>query len=214
MSQPRVSVCLPVLNQAEWLKESIASVVAQTLPQWELLILDDGSTQDIKSVVDSFNDKRIQYFRFEQNKGIPHGSNFLLKKAVGEFVCLLASDEVIAPEKLSIQTEYLDQHPKVDCVWSLPSRFNQKQIAGPFGKREEWEQYALRAHNRSREAWIRTLVQLESIPIGGCGFMMRKRVMDELGYLDPTLTIMSDHELYCRFFEKYTGVIIPYMRSE
>ena len=211
MSQPRVSICTSVLNQSAWLKESIASVVAQTYKEWELLILDDGSTEDIKAVVDSFNDQRIQYFRFDQNRGVPHGSNFLLKKAVGEFVCLLAADEWIWEGKTELQVKYLDANQHVDCVWGLPGRFNDLPIMGEMGLRHEWEQVALRAHNRSREAWIRTLLNLESIPIGGCGFMMRKRVMDELGGLDPTLTVLSDHELYVRFFQKYTGVVIPYL---
>lgn len=211
MNQPRVSICTSVLNQSEWLKESIASVVAQTYPDWELLICDDGSTEDIKGVVDSFNDPRIKFYRFEQNKGVPHGSNFLLKKAVGEFVCLLAADEVIWERKTEVQVAYLDANPKIDAVWGMPYRFNDKPITGPMGPRQEWEMVALRAHNRSRAAWLRTLVNLESIPIGGCSMMMRKRVMDELGGLDPSLSIFSDHELYCRFFEKYNGVIIPYL---
>ena len=208
---PRVSICTSVLNQSEWLKESIASVVAQTYKDWELLILDDGSTEDIKSVVEAFNDKRIQYFKFEENQGVPHGSNFLLKKAVGEFVCLLAADEVIWEKKTEIQVAFLDANPKVDCVWGMPYRFNDQPIIGKMGPRNEWEMVALRAHNRSRAAWIRTLLNLESIPIGGCSFMMRKKVMDELGGLDPNLTIFSDHELYVRFFQKYTGVVIPYL---
>ena len=211
MNQPRVSICTSVLNQSEWLKESIASVVAQTFKEWELLILDDGSTEDIKSVVDGFNDQRIKYFRFDQNKGVPHGSNFLLQKAVGEFVCLLAADEVIWEEKTKLQVEYLDSNLHIDCVWGLPYRFNDMAITGNMGRRHEWEQVALRAHNRSRESWIRTLLNLESIPIGGCSFMMRKRVMDELGGLDPNLTIFSDFELYVRFFQKYNGVMIPYL---
>jgi glycosyltransferase involved in cell wall biosynthesis len=89
----------------------IASVVASTFTDWELLIVDDGSTEDIKAVVESFNDKRIQFFRFDENKGIPHGSNFLLAKARGEFVCLLAADEWIWDKKLEVQVKYLDENP-------------------------------------------------------------------------------------------------------
>ena len=211
MNQPRVSVILPVLNQSEWLKESIASVVAQTFKEWELLILDDGSTQDIKSVVESFNDKRIQYFRFDENKGIPHGSNFLLKKAVGEFICLTCADEWFWTEKLAVQVKYLDETPAVGCVWGLPGRFLGKSIGGEMGRRPDWEQYALKAHNRSNAQWLKTLLMLENVPLGGCGLMMRKTVMDDLGGFDTNLKMFSDHELYCRFFEKYTGTVIPYL---
>jgi glycosyltransferase involved in cell wall biosynthesis len=208
---PRVSICTSVLNQAEWLKECIASVVASTMTDWEMLIVDDGSTEDIRSVVESFNDKRLRFYRFSENKGIPHGSNFLIAKARGEYICLLAADEWIWDKKLEVQAKYLDENPKIDCVWGMPGRYNQHALTGEMGPRPEWEMNLLRAHNRSREAWLRTLINLESVPIGGCGFMMRKRVMDELGGLDPNLTTFSDHELYCRFFEKYTGAIIPYL---
>jgi len=200
---PRVSICSQIRNQCEWAKEMIASVVAQTYPNWELLIVDDGSTEDLKTVIESFNDPRIQYFRFDENKGIPFGANFCLKRAVGEFVGLLAADEVISPEKLEQQLEYLDSHPGVDAVWGIPGR-------GPFGKRTVLEQNQLRAHNRSNEAWLRTLVQLEGVPIGGASLLMKRSVMESLGYLDENLTVFSDHELYCRFFEKHVGVVLPY----
>jgi len=202
-TKPRVSICSQVLNQSEWLKEMIASVVAQTYPNWELLIVDDGSTEDIKAVIDSFNDERIQYFRFDENQNVPFGVNFAMKKAVGEFVCLLAADETISPEKLEQQLAYMDAHQGVDCIWGLPG-------PGPMGERPQWEQFALLAHNRSNEAWLRTLVQLENVPIGGGSMMMKKSVMDELGYMDETLRTFSDHELFCRFFEKYVGVLLPY----
>ena len=211
---PRVSVCLPVLDQSEWLKEAVASVVAQTFKEWELLIFDDGSTHDIKAVVDSFNDKRIKYHRSDQNLGVPHGMNILMKKAVGEFVCMHAADEVIHNEKLAIQVKYLDEHPVVGSVWGLPCRFNGQLILGPMGKREEWEQNILRAHNRSRYAWIKSLVSGSNIPLGGCSMMMRKTVMDELECMDPRLKVFSDHEMYCRFFERYTGAMIPYLLAK
>ena len=202
-TKPRVSICTQVLNQSEWLKEMIASVVAQTYSHWELIIVDDGSTEDIKAVIESFNDNRISYHRFDVNQGNPTGSNYALRRAKGEFVGLLSADEVISPEKLTEQLEYLDTHPNVDAVWGIPGR-------GAMGKRTVLEQNHLRAHNRSREAWIRTLINLENVPIGGASMLMRTKVMDELGYLDESLNVFSDHELYCRFFEKYVGVILPY----
>lgn len=181
----------------------IASVVAQTYKGWELIVVDDGSTEDVKSVVDSFADERISFHRFPENKGIPHGANWALERIKGEFFCLLAADEVISPEKLEEQLAYMDATPAVDGIWGIPGR-------GQFGKRPEWEQNEYRAHNRSREHWLRTLLNLEGVPIGGASFLMRRKVLDSIGYLDPSLTIFSDHEFYCRFFEKHEGRILPW----
>ena len=200
---PRVSVCCSVLNQAEWLREMIQSVVAQTFKNWELIVVDDGSTEDVKGVVESFNDPRIRFHQFPENRGIPHGANWALKNMRGEFFGLLAADETIDAHKLEDQVAYMDANAAVDGIWGIPGR-------GPFGPRPLWEQYALRAHNRSNEAWLRTLLNLEGVPIGGASFLMRRSVLDAIGYLDENLTIFSDHEFYCRFFEKLTGRILPY----
>lgn len=186
----------------------IQSVVNQTYQDWELLIVDDGSTEDLKSLMESFNDKRVKYLKlYEGNKGVPHGTNLALKQARGKYVCMIAADEILDKFKLVDQVSYLDNNPKVDCVWGLPGNGDDNF---PMGPRPEWEQYALVSHNRSKYAWLRTLLNLEQIPIGGCGLMMRRSVMEELGYLDESLTVFSDHELYCRFFKNHTGVILPH----
>jgi glycosyltransferase involved in cell wall biosynthesis len=205
---PLVSICSQVLNQKDWLKEMLQSVVDQTYPNWELLIVDDGSTEDIKSVIESFNDKRIKYYRFDERKGIPFGTNHAIKQAQGKYICLMAADEIYWKDKLKEQVAYLEANPKVDACWGLPGSGSWQGV-WPLGHRPSWEQYTLRAHNRSREAWLRTLLNLENIPIGGLGLMMKKSVMDDLGGLDENLTLFSDHELYCRFFEKYVGAILP-----
>lgn len=206
---PLVSICSQVLNQSVWLREMIASVVASTYQNWELIIVDDGSTEDLLSVIQSFNDPRLSYIRFGENRGVPIGTNFALKRASGKYVCLLSADEVITPSKLKDQVEYLEANPAVDCVWGLPGS-GSDGVKYEMGPRPEWEQYAMNAHNRSRLAWLRTLLNLEGVPIGGASFMMKKSVMDSLGGLDEGLMVFSDHELYCRFFEKYVGVILPY----
>lgn len=206
---PKVSICSQVRNQSAWMKEMIESVRAQTFRNWELLIVDDGSTEDLKAVVDAFNDKRIKLFRWDEGRGVPKGTNYALKQAVGKYVCIIAADEVIEKDKLREQVAYLDANPSVDCCWGLPGS-GSFDGTFPMGPRPEWEQYALGAHNRSNEAWLRTLVNLENVPLGGVSLMMKRSVMDELGGLDESLTLFSDHELYCRFFEKYTGVMLPF----
>jgi len=202
---PRVSICSQIYNQKEMAMDMISSVVAQTFENWELIIVDDGSTDGLQGAIElNFqNEARIRFIRFEENKGIPFGINHALALANGEFVCLLAADETLDKYKLEQQLHYLDEHKDVDCLWGMPG-------VGDFGQRPEWEQYFFKAHNRSNEAWLRTLINLEHVPIGGCSLMMKRSVMHDLGYMNENLTMFSDHELYCRFFEKgYKGHLEP-----
>lgn len=183
----------------------IASVRAQTFEDWELVLVDDGSTEDISAVVKEFNDPRIKYHRFPENKGIPHGLNYAFENAIGEFLQPLSADEWIEDEKLAVQVKYLDAHHDIGCVWGLPGT----QALG-MGERPSWEQYALRAHNRSRESWIRTLLRLENIPIGGASMLMRTSCYKEIGGFDPDIFYCSDLEWFVRFFSKFEGRVLPY----
>jgi glycosyltransferase involved in cell wall biosynthesis len=212
MSGIRASICTSVLNQSDLLKGMIESVIAQTFKDWELLIVDDGSTEDILSLCKSFNDLRVRYFRCDENLGVPHGSNFTMETAVGEYAQWLAADERIAPDKLELQIAYLDEHPGVDAVWGLPTYFAGNRIQdSSFGRRPDWEQYGLRAHNRSNEAWLRTLLNLEAVPLGSCSMLARRSVLRDLGRMDEKLKAFSDHELFCRFFSAgKVGVVLPY----
>jgi len=193
---PKVSVCCSVLNQSEWLKDMIASVLAQTFRDFELIIVDDGSTEDILGVVEAFKDDRIRFFKFDKNRGIPHGINFAFEQATGEYVQPLAADEQIAPDKLEHQVKFLDENKGIAAVWGLPRN-------GEMGERPEWEVYALKAQNRSRAQWISTFVNLDYVPLGGCSALWRKTLFKDVGYFDPSLTMFSDHEWYLRFIEKF-----------
>lgn len=176
----------------------IASVLAQTFKDWELIVVDDGSEPALKVP----DDPRIRYVP-RLHLGVPHGMNHALTLAQGEYVGLLSTDERIWEEKLAIQVEYLDKHPEIGAVWGLPQQ-------GPLGERPSYEQLGLRAHNRSREAWVRTLLNLESIPIGGASMLMRKSCIEDIRYFAPEHFTTSDLEWFVRFFKKYDGRILPY----
>lgn len=197
MSAQRVSVCTSVLNQQEYLDRMIKSVMAQTMPDWELIVIDDGSDTPITVA----QDERIQLIRWDKNRGIPHGLNAAFELASGDYVQPLSADEWIDENKLALQVAYLDGNPQIGACWGLPGK-------GQMGVRPEWEQYALLAHNRSRDAWVRTLMNLENIPIGGAGMLMRTEIMHELGGFDPQFFHVSDLELFVRFFQKHDGHIL------
>ena len=205
----KVSVCCSVLNQSGWLVDMIASVMAQTHQDWELIVIDDGSTEPIRQVVEKFNDPRIVFERFDTNRGIPCGINHAFRMATGDYIKPMAADEMLTPDALAVQVAYLDAHSEINCVWGMPQfcgNYENKEV----GVRPSWEQYQMKAHNRSREHWLRCLLLLEYVPLGSCSALWRRSVFDSIGYFDPSLTAFVDHEWYVRFFEKHMGWVIPH----
>ncbi|GGF46955.1 glycosyltransferase family A protein [Echinicola rosea] len=95
-----ISVIIPTYNRAKMLPRAIESVIQQTLKEWELIIIDDGSTDNTKSVVDEFlSDKRISYL-YQENRGVSAARNLGTEKAIGNFFCFLDSDDWVKKEWL------------------------------------------------------------------------------------------------------------------
>ena len=95
-----VSVIMPSWNTARWIGESVKSVINQTYKKWELIIVDDCSTDNTDEVVNSFDDKRIKYFKNEKNSGAALTRNRAIKEAQGEWIAFLDSDDLWNENKL------------------------------------------------------------------------------------------------------------------
>ena len=107
-----VSIITPVYNAARWLPETLASVQAQTLTDWEHLLVDDGSTDESAMIVvgAAVADRRIRLLRTAQNSGPGAARNVALDAARGRFIAFLDADDVWYPEKLAKQTAWMESH--------------------------------------------------------------------------------------------------------
>lgn len=122
-----VSIIMPAYNSAEYIYESIKSVQEQTYVNWELIVVDDCSTDGTDSVVRSFSDDRIVYVKNEKNMGAAVSRNRALKLAKGKWVAFLDGDDVWLPEKLEKQIKfmlendykftYTDYRIRYNCEW-------------------------------------------------------------------------------------------------
>lgn len=110
MIEGLVSIIMPSWNTGRFIAESIQSVVNQTYPNWELIIVDDCSTDDTDAVVASFRDDRIRYFHNDQNSGAALTRNRALREARGEWIAFLDSDDLWAPEKLEHQLRFMEEN--------------------------------------------------------------------------------------------------------
>lgn len=106
-----VSIVMPAYNSAAFIAEAITSVLAQTYENWELLIIDDCSTDSTEKVIAPFlNDARIRYLKNECNSGAAITRNRALQEARGEWIAFLDSDDVWMPEKLERQLAFMERH--------------------------------------------------------------------------------------------------------
>ncbi|MFM1793365.1 MAG: hypothetical protein RLZZ252_1719 [Bacteroidota bacterium] len=117
---PFFSIILPTYNRASFLSRSIGSVVTQDFQDWELLIIDDGSTDHTKEIVNSFNDQRIKYF-YQENSERSSARNNGIKLATGEWICFLDSDDEYLQDHLKIFHEEIESNdtPKMLVTGNL-----------------------------------------------------------------------------------------------
>ena len=123
-NQPLVSIIMPVYNFEKYISEAIESVLSQSYQNWELLIVDDGSTDHSPEIIDRYTQKdvRIQSFH-NKNEGVSAARNFALSKISGELVTFIDSDDVYHPDRLHRMVQIFEKYPNCDIVFSRHTEF-------------------------------------------------------------------------------------------
>lgn len=115
-SLPLVTVFITAYNSEKYISQTIESIINQTYPNIEILIVDDGSTDNTTEIVQSFKDKRIRLLKNEKNMGIPFSRNIGLAKAKGDFIAIIDADDIAYRKRLEKQIIYLNKNPDIDVV--------------------------------------------------------------------------------------------------
>lgn len=110
MSNDLVSIIMPSYNTGKYIKKSIESVISQTYKNWELIIVDDCSTDNTENIISQFTDKRIKFFKNEKNSGAAVSRNKALREAKGKWIAFLDSDDLWLPQKLEKQINFMDKN--------------------------------------------------------------------------------------------------------
>ena len=118
MPLPSLSIIMPAYNAENHISHAIKSILNQTHEDFELIIINDGSTDSTKQIIHSFDDDRIKYTENENNSGIVTSRNKGLKLAVGEYVGMLDADDIAYPEKFKEQITFLEQNKDFGIVGS------------------------------------------------------------------------------------------------
>jgi glycosyltransferase involved in cell wall biosynthesis len=193
---PLVSIVLCTYNRASLLPRAIHSVLRQSYQEWELIIIDDGSTDSTRRIVKTIipDDKRIRYYH-QRNTGLALARNAGLKEAAGAFITFIDSDDEYAEDHLMRRVRYLMTHPRTAMI------HGGIQLIGPQRKH-----YVVDLKNPGRK------IHLRRCHIGGT-FFMRKEVFHKTGGFRK-MPFGEDFDLYTRAAEHFhiTKVLFPTYR--
>lgn len=192
-NRPKVSVCIPSYNHARFLPAAIESVLAQTFKDFEIIIVDDGSTDESLEIARHYAADYPALIRVfthpeQHNKGVSATVNLAYQKTRGEYWSGLPSDDVLHPDKLAHQVEILDAHPDVGWVYGpgvyIDEEGRRLLEMGLFG-----------SDVRSEPDSLEGLIQRNVVP--GMSVLMRRSVSEAVGLHDESL-VYSDWEYWIR----------------
>lgn len=126
MSIPLVSAIMPVYNEEDAIKEAIDSICSQEFQNWELIIIDDGSTDSTSRIIHQINDERIRYY-YQENKGRGAARNKGLLKARGDYIAITDADDISLQDRFSKEVRFLESHPEYYVVSGQVMHFNDRE---------------------------------------------------------------------------------------
>lgn len=190
---PKISIIIPVYNGAKFLDKTIQSVLAQTFADWELIIIDDQSTDNSRDIIKSLesSDQRIHSVFLEKNSGGPAiPKNIGLESAKGEFIAFLDQDDVWLPEKLEKQFGLFEfsNKPKLELVSCFVN------IRDKEGK-------LLSQHNKNyRNDIVKHLTKINFLMTSSC-IMVKREVFKKVGVFDSQFKVNDDWDMWLRIAE-------------
>lgn len=188
---PAVSVVLPTYNRSHLLSRSIQSVLSQAYSDFELIIVDDGSTDDTEKVVKSFKSNKIKYIRHRDNKGLSTSRNTGIRAARGKYIAFQDDDDEWMPEKLEKQIKAFETAPSaVGVVYTGFHRINIKK------------NYETPARITRREGYIfSSLLRQQFVPPQSA--VIKRDCFEKVGMFDESFIVMEDWELFLRMAQYY-----------
>lgn len=195
-SWPRITVVTPSYNQAEFLERTIQSVLNQGYPNLEFIIIDGGSTDGSVEIIRKY-EKQLAYWVSEQDAGQTDAINKGWKKATGQIIAYLNSDDTYMPQAMKNVASYFGRHPEVDAVYGTCNLIDEydKVI-------NVWEPSKFN---------LKALIRCGISTIPQQTVFFRSKILDDIGFLDSSLRHVMDYEYWIRIGQKFNFKKIPYI---
>lgn len=186
-----VSVAMPVFNAAATVREAVQSIQAQTLPDWELVIVDDGSTDGTRPILEDLAkcDPRIRLLA-RPHRGVAEAANEAIRECRSDLVARMDADDVSLPERLEAQVALALARPELTVIGCLIECFPRETMSDGMSRFEAWLNRLIEHEDIAREAYV------ESPLVNPSVLVRRRAVLDIGGYRDGPLP--EDYDLWLR----------------
>ena len=195
-----VSILINAYNSERYIGEAIDSALAQTWPNFEIVVVDDASTDRTAEIIKSYADPRIRYIYSGRNQGIVGSRNHLLREAKGDFLTWLDADDIFLPDRVKAEVEFLQAHPDYAGVYSDILYFFDGQPDQFY--RHIYEHWSGDVFGRL----------LEKMFITNSAFMMRRSVYGQLGGFNEATGMVEDWEYFLRM--AHAGMKIGFLNKD
>lgn len=193
---PQISVIIPAYNAETTICETIESVIAQTHTDWELIVIDDGSTDNTLKVLEQIDEPRMKVFSFE-NAGVAANRNRGIDRATGEYISFLDSDDLWTPEKLEAQLAALNANPKAAVAYSWTNYIDESgNVLGAC------------AHADLKGDVYQILLLADFIG-SGSNPLIKTEALREVGQFNPYVVPTEDWDMWLRLARKYEYAVVP-----
>jgi glycosyltransferase involved in cell wall biosynthesis len=198
---PLVSIVIPVFNGENFLHEAIDSALAQTYPNIEVIVVDDGSTDQTADIASSFG-SQIRYFR-KENGGTSTALNLGISQMNGDYFCWLSHDDLYFPENVQAQVEYLSKIENKHTITMTDLNCLDAQSRVTVVDTD----YAARRDTfpARKDSFIYPVLYMR---LHGCQLMFHRDVFKEVGLFNPAMRCAQDYEFFARAFRKYPHHLI------
>lgn len=219
-TKPFVTVIIPCFNTALYLAATLKSVQAQTFRDFEVIMVDDGSTDGTLSIMQEFaaRNERCEVISLQQNQGIVAARNAALAQACGECIAMLDGDDIWTPDALAVRVELAQYHPSADVIATEFAWFEDKVPARPIG-RVGLGPHAKRAFASSYATNEPTLLRQPFNLVANLHFawtsatLVRRAAMSAIGNFDPTFKGPEDTLLWLRLAQRGAFLFAPQLTA-
>jgi glycosyltransferase involved in cell wall biosynthesis len=197
---PKVSVIIPSYNHEAYVRAAVDSVLTQTFQDLEVVVTDDGSKDRTAEIVGSIGDKRVSLEKLPRNYGVCIASNNAIRRAKGDYLAFLCSDDIFLPDKLAKQVRLLDDHRNVGLLTGWPRFMN--EAGETIDASAHGFSVMARTRMASRHEWLRRLF-FHGNAICASTVMVRRECFEKVGLHNPALAQLPDMEMWVRLLAAY-----------